>query len=286
MSDLRYRSRWTFAEIGFEQLTAQRGIGHVRLLVRCRITPNRYYSQIPTEDRPWELRLGGWLAQGTAQDHVCDLVPVVVPWSHDNEYPNAIDVTLYGHVSFAELDAVNDRRPARDEAFPFAVHLEATAHGAAGTDSCGPVQLARSVAASEWRRMLDDVQHARYATIEIPVAGRVIPPAFEQAAAGVERARTQLDRHEWVEAIATCRTVCEALDPIAGQIERETDWRDLQNREAREALAFDQRLHLIRRALRHATHLAHHGGENIMEEARYVVDLTSVAVAYYLRRIR
>jgi hypothetical protein len=288
---LQYRGK-NIGMYDFDALQMQRGVGHARLVVQVKVTPHEMYSTLQKPERPWETRFSGWLGQGHSHDHVCDLGLATMTWSQEASYPSSRLVQLGGAISFRDLDLLNDRRRGIDEPFEFSLTVETSILGAGGAEGGGMQRLSHAVPASEWRRMLQLVEHSRQVVVEVPVEGSGVPAAFAQASARLIKARGHLDLHQWEHAIGACRDVFEELERIGGSFEDAIGWNDYAARDTREGWNLGQRFRAVRSLMRHATHLGHHSdeadepGRYRLEDAKYVVNLASVAFWYYVMRSR
>jgi len=148
-----------------------------------------------------------------------------------------------------------------------------------------PVELRQRIAASDWLALLEQARHTSFNTIEVPLEGVPVPAGIKMATDRYIAAMKHLQLCQWDDAIAECRQVLEDLSNSIGATETIPPWAQYTDQH-KTTWSFSQRCGAIRAMIRHATHEAHHGGRAFTAiEARYVVELTGVALKYYGQRL-
>ena len=138
-------------------------------------------------------------------------------------------------------------------------------------------KIFRLIGQSQWVKALESMGYSRTLLLEIPLLDDEEKPGFAEAAGHLKTAQTHLLKGHFREAVGACRDVLECLAKALGD-EKETDSVKFENlREMNK----DERLRLVRRALKIVTHPARHADEVAAqiewgpEDARAVIMMTA-----------
>ncbi len=276
-----------FADAAIASVSFQRSIGHARIVVDVRLQPHPAYASMSVGERPWEVRLGGWVAGTHAQNHIAELTPIIHVWAR-NDHPHGQTEQLYGTATFRQLELLHEQRGSSEAALQLTINLIATTFGSSGSSIGGRFQLPFNISASDWRQMLETCGYAKHCTIEIAVDGEGVRPPLRAAATSLRHALDHRAAGRWPEAVSACREVFDAIEGVFGTVEPPVAWAQFEQRTAREDLNLAERVRAMRMIMRVATHLAHHsaGTQFSREDATYLVDATCTAFKFYNERLR
>jgi hypothetical protein len=261
-----------FAALRLESLQVRRGLGHAVLIGTLRA-----HNQTPTAQKlPHVLHVSGEI-RTSAGDHVAEIRPVSLRW-----WPNRSDDTLYLYapVSFHALSLLTEARKNTNEPVQLTFALTVNLEGREDW-STQPVELMLRVPASDWLSILEQSRHTSFHVVEVPLEGMPVPVGLKAASDRYRAAIRHLELCQWDDAIAECRQVIEDLAVPIGPAEVSPPWAQYADQQ-KAGWTFTERCAAIRAILRHATHEAHHGGNQFAaNQARYIVDLTGVALKFY-----
>lgn len=266
-----------FAALRMESVQVRRGLGHALLVGTVRV-----HNQAPTAQKlPQRIHFSGEI-RTSAGDHVAEIRPVTLRWWSERADDT---VYLYAPVSFQALTILTESRKGTHDGVQLTFALTVNMEGPNDWQSL-PVELPHRVPASDWLSLLEQARHTSHHTVEIPLEGAPVPSGLRPASDRFRAAIRHLELCQWDDAIAECRGVIEDLAPLIGPAEVSPPWQQYADRQ-KEGWTFADRCAAIRAILRHATHGAHHGGHDFTAaQARYIVDLTSVALKFYGRQLR
>lgn len=270
-------SQTVFAALRFETLQVRRGLGHAVLLGTLRA-----HNQAPTAQKlPQLIHISGEI-RNSAGDHVAEIRPATLRW-----WPNRSDDTmyLYAPTTFQSLSMLTESRKSTNEpvqlTFVLTVNLEGREDWQTHT-----IELQHRVPGSDWLSILEQSRHTSFHTVEVPLEGVPVPDGLKGPSDRFRAAIRHLELCQWDDAIAECRQVIEDLAGPIGPAEVSPPWAQYADQQKKE-WTFTQRCAAIRAILRHATHEAHHGGNQFSaNQARYIVDLTGVALKFYGQQLR
>jgi hypothetical protein len=274
-------SQTVFAALRLETLQVRRGLGHGVLMATLR-AHNQAPSQAPSAPRlPHLIHISGEI-RNSAADHIAEIRPATFRW-----WANRPDDTLYLYapVSYRALSVLTEVRKSTNEAVQITFALTANIEG--GEDwQTQTVEIVHRVAASDWLSLLDQCHHTSFHVVEVPLEGVPVPGGLKGAADRFRAAIRHLDLCQWDDAIAECRQVIEDLGTAIGPAEIMPPWAQYADQQ-KTGWSFTERCAGIRALLRHATHEAHHRGTQFSgSQARYIVDLTGVALKFYAQQLR
>jgi hypothetical protein len=266
-----------FAALQLESLQVRRGLGHGVLIGTIRL-----HNRAPSAPRlPSQIHFSGEV-RNAAGDHVAEVRPVSLRWWADRPDDT---VYLYVPVSFRALSMLTDARRSTHEAvqLTFALTINLDGRDEWQTQS---LELPHRTAASDWLSILEQSRHTSFHVVEVPLEGERVPGGLKPATERFRAAMRHLELCQWDDAIAECRQVIEDLSEPIGAAEVPPPWGQYADQQ-KARWTFAERCASIRALLRHATHEAHHGGSAFSPtQARYIVDLTAVALKFYGQQLR
>lgn len=174
---------------------------------------------------------------------------------------------------------------ARDQDGGFDLHaditFEITGHTILGT-SQPVVRATTRITASDWSRIMREMEFEDRATFDIPIEGGRVKGPLEVPAKHMRTAIDQLHKHDWPDALKWCREVLDELDkhlrvPTPAWAEWETNkgnW------------GIPERVSAMQAAVRHMTHAGAHAkiGNAEEHEVRLAVAMTGAVLRYYASR--
>jgi hypothetical protein len=170
--------------------------------------------------------------------------------AHHDPWTRAIDrLTL--DVDHRQLDEIELKRRGGSLTFTFLVGGTVQHGGKIGLLYPSNHQLTYDVSASEWIRLLGQLNYGAYVTVEVPLASPSgLTGEAQLAARALEQARAAFLRGDYEEAVADCRPGLEALN--------EADKDNFSLRPWDRTASKDERFYWIQRALLSVAHVAHH----------------------------
>ena len=137
------------------------------------------------------------------------------------------------------------------------------------------------VTASDWSRILREMQFEDRVTFEVPVEGGRVGPPLDKAAAHMRAALDQLQQRHWDDALVKCREVLTDLQQF--QRVPGPSWADWSDKAKREAWSLQERVVALHAALRHVTHAGAHAaiGAPNEHEVRLAVTMTGALLRYH-----
>ena len=269
--------RTYFANMRIEQVDIRRGLGHGLLGATIRV----HNSAPAAPNLPDVIHVSGEVRDRDGT-HIAELRPTTLRW-----YANRADDTirLVARVSFRALSTLHEARRSANEDVQITFALTTDLDGKHGWEQY-PIELQQRIPGSDWLALLERARHTTYAVIELPLDGAPVPAGLVAATTRYRAALDHLRHCQWDDAIAECRQVFDDLAVAIGATETTPPWADYANQQ-RTTWSFAERCSAIRAIVRHATHTAHHGQATFTaDEARYIVDLTGVALKHYGARLR
>lgn len=169
---------------------------------------------------------------------------------HRDPWTRAIDrLTL--EVDHRLLDEIEQKRRGGSLTFIFLIDGMVQHGGRIGRLYADNHQLTYDVSASDWIRLLAQLQYGTYVTIEIPLTSpNGLTGEVQQAAQALQQAQSALLRGDYEEAVADCRPGIEALELADKGKFTLKPWDQTASKE--------ERFHWIQRSLLSVTHAAHH----------------------------
>jgi hypothetical protein len=274
-------SQMVFAALRLETLQMRRGLGHGVLMATVR-AHNQALAQAPSAPRlPHLIHVSGELRISDG-DHIAEIRPATFRW-----WANRPDDTLYLHapVSYRALSMLTEARKGTNEAVQITFALTLNIEGRDDWQT-QTVDIMHRVPASDWLSLLDQCRHTSFYVVEVPLEGVAVPGGLKDASDRFRAAIRHLELCQWDDAIAECREVFDVLGKSIGPAEDTPPWPQYADQQ-KTRWSFTERCAAIRALMRHATHEAHHGGNQFSaSQARYIVDLAGVALKFYAQQLR
>lgn len=178
---------------------------------------------------------------------------------HHDPWTRAVDrLTL--DVDHRQLDEIEQKRCGGPLTFTFLVDGIVQCGGKVGKLYASNRQLTYDVSASDWIRLLGQLDYGTYLTIEVPLTGpNCLTGDVAKAAQALQEAQAALQRGDYEEAVADCRPGLEALGAADEGKFSLKPW----DRSASK----DERIYWTQRALLSVAHLAHHPNDSALATA-------------------
>jgi hypothetical protein len=281
MNIITYRGT-TIALINAVHFSGGPGVGAYQLIVK----PTISMQQKPTQSLAI-LALGGVLRLGRAA-HAPDTLPVIAPlhgqfleWRCLADQSVPLSVDLAATLSAAQVRALDLARSAEGD-LDVAVQLQGQVTGPDGPLPTAWV-CAAHITASDWKRVLREMQFEDRATFEVPVDGDRIGPPYDKAAKHMRDALDQVQKRDWKDALTACR---EVLDELGKHQSVLPTWPQTPDWSKATSWDVPERSVAMQWAVRHLTHAGAHAkiGNADEHEVRMAVAMTGAVLRYYASR--
>lgn len=278
-----------FGELSLQNLTAQRGLGHHRLLFNFYISTNPKPTDsqyVRLTDLKCEVNVMG---PRNAMVPLGFLTPGAQPINgelYDHGRGNGFTAMMYLETDARRLKALDDLRNGQGIKLSLRIHPEVMCDGRISGQA---FDLAHSVNQSSCIELLRGAGYADRQLIEVPSLEAVEDERLRKAVEDLTTAAKHLSSGQWRPAVASCRDSVEALATGLG----DGDFVNRSNIPGEDlfanlrAMSKEDRLRLLRKALLAVTAPAHHRDEHVHhiewepEEARTVVAITSALLSLY-----
>lgn len=169
---------------------------------------------------------------------------------HRDPWTRAIDrLTL--DVDHRQLDEIEQKRRGGPLTFIFLIDGTVQHGGRIGRLYADNPQLSYDVSASDWIKLLAQLEYGRYVMIEIPLTGpKGLTGDVQKAAQALQQAQAAFLRGDYEEAVADCRPGIDALE--------QADKGKFSLKPGDPSASKDERFHWLQRSLLSLTHVAHH----------------------------
>jgi hypothetical protein len=275
----------TFAKARIDGIEPSLGVGHARI----RTLLHLHSVTLAAPQQPPSIVTAAAQIRDVAGRHVADTTAATTDWRGGDEIL-AVDASL----EYRTIAILNSARTKPMEDVQLGYQFEIVTVGHHGRDHAR-YEARHRIPGSDWAALLERAQYAALAVIEIPLSGTPVPAGFEPAMAAYAKALTHLGRCEWSDAIGACRQVYDDLDTLVDSTEPAAKWESFRERTSRESMTFQERRAGIRLMIRNATHVGHHSVPQTSsngpiqsiaaDDAKYVVELTGVALKRYVRML-
>jgi hypothetical protein len=245
------------AEVKISRLQGQIGLGFYRLLVHLDLV----FMRMPqgegailheiTGDLQIEGRYAGSLRifQDLGQFSI-------------GQYEGSFPVLLVADLSLRQLQAIEDLRQGKGLTIGVNIFLSCWGklHGGTGLLRASSGYLSHQVNQGAWIEILNELGYRKIMLLEIPELAESLAPELTEAVAYIAKAKEDLQRGEYREAVGCCRDVLESLstamgDSDAQDTEFQVFFRDVRSKDKA------ARLRLVRRAMKILCHPARHANE-------------------------
>ncbi|MEW6683522.1 MAG: hypothetical protein AB1451_11470 [Nitrospirota bacterium] len=249
-----------FADLDLKGLVGGQGLGFHRLIAQVDVTT---HSKQPGEDVA-VTNIGGELrVRGRSEpEHVVGYmrrqgqeVPLAT-----GQYTYKTNVPLEIELDARRVDAIERVRLGGD--LFFSLSLFGVAHG--GRDRITqpvPVTLQYRANQGTWIEILGQMGYRKTILLEIPVLEDDVNPQFPQAAEYLQTAQTHMLRGHFRDAVGACRDVMESLSTVLNDDGVQPPEAIKSWFEGTRAMGKEERLRIVRRALKILTHPARHADE-------------------------
>jgi hypothetical protein len=268
------------AELRIVTLNGTAGIGFHRLQFSLEIQLRATRGRI--------VQLGDLSAQVYAGTSASALKPLAIAspetswWTHTTDDPRREFLSLYVDLASEQLEALERLRRGGPLSFQFDLRMLVRSE-ARGTQP-GFDKLGFEANVSEWSRVLQQLGYLEclLVSLELPIA---VPEELRNALAQLRAAHQDLIAGRYDSCIGRCRIAMDALEAVVGYGSAVADVRQaFASKNEREAMAKRARADLVRLAVRHYTHLAHHVDDNgapesfSRQDALFILSATAGAV--------
>jgi hypothetical protein len=260
MGDSWSFNSYTFADFDLKSIHGSPGLGFYRLLIRVDYTT---HSKKPGEEVT-VTNIGGEL-KVSGKDRNERFLGYVQRQGVNTSLVT-YDHTATGQLQFEiELDtrrtaAIEDIRHGGD--LNFTLNLYGIARGVSDDRQHNVnASLRYRANQSTWVEVLDQMGYRKTMLLEIPILEEKVSPLFPEAAEHLKTAQTHLLKGHFRDAVGSCRDVMESLSTALSDDKHQPPetikawFKDMQN------MGKEERLRLVRRALRVLTNPARHADE-------------------------
>jgi hypothetical protein len=166
-------------------------------------------------------------------------------------------VCAYLDLSFDQLEALERMREGGSLSFKLDIRL--LVHSRQRGVQRGDQQLWVEVTLSDWSKVLEEIGHSETLLLGLQVPLQGVPAEIQRAADQVREAHRDLGAGRYDSAVARVRLAMDTLDTVLGFNSRAQVLQEFTAGSAsREQMSKRARADLVRIAIRHYTHLAHH----------------------------
>jgi hypothetical protein len=277
---LRLGSGNSFAEIHFDRISGQPGLGHVRLFVGL-------IAQIREQPEDSQTEIGGFSGSLLVQGFDGNLGHVATLYPHDpplvvEAYPNS---SSRGFVMVADLDrgrveAIESIRAGKG--LRWSIRLGARVFHGGRSQSVGG-ELPFETLGAQWLEVLESANYSKALLLEVPLAVDA-PRALKRALKHLASANDSRLSGDWRNAVGLCRESIEALTRAFPAVDSQASFEFLRRKSK------DERMLVLRRALTLLPHAAKHDDPEEAEitwtrqDAETIVAMTASLIQWYARR--
>jgi len=278
-----------FAELEFKALLGRPGLGFYRLIAQVDVTTHgkKQGEEVTVTNIDGELCVSGKHKQEHYLGHLRrpGIESPITTFQHTHKGNTDLEVELDAR----RVEAIERVRLGEDLSFKLNLHGVASV---ASERNPQPVTVTLQYRANQstWTEILEQMGYRKTMLLEIPVLGDGVSPTFPEAAEHLHTAQTHLLQGRFRDAVGACRDVMEslsiALNEDAGPLP-ETIKAWFENTRG---MNKEERLHIVRRALKLLTHPARHADEVSTsmewgpEDARSVIIMTATLLCLAVGR--
>jgi hypothetical protein len=178
-------------------------------------------------------------------------------YTQTSDHARREGLSFFADLSSEQLEALERARDGRSLIFRLDIHalVQSSARGV----QRGFLQITYEANLSAWSKVLKDLGHMEHLVLAIELPLKGVPEKLRSAVQEIRTAYDDLIAGRYDSVIARVRILMDAIDSVlAAEQTRSALIQAFANRDSREEMSKSQRADLVRTALRHYTHLAHH----------------------------
>ena len=272
----------TLAEVSILEIAAKQGLGFYQLIVNVNLRL-----------RPWDPKQPAMITEvqgqlsaarpGRSQVLIGRLHPVYPPVLIESGAKFAMrGLELEVQVSPQQMELLEEFRDGGK--LMFAADLRARVFHRGKPQQLG-LTLSHHVNQVDWLELLESVGHSRTLLLEVPAPAGKEDSLFGKALDHLRQAETSIRRGEFRDAVGQCRDVLESLTHARGEQNDQVPGAAHLFHNVK-TMSKDERVKVVRNALRYLTHQARHVDENTVNVEFHRQDASFILtmVAAVLRR--
>lgn len=250
----------TFAKLDLKTLRGEPGLGFYRLIALVNVTTHN--RQAGEEVTVTNIRGEMYVRGKNPQDHYIGRLQrlgsdsFIQTYQHTNDNNFSLEIELDAR----RIEAIEGIRLGEDLSFSLTIYGVAYSEREKRSQSVNTTLQYRANQ-SAWIEILQQMGYRRTMLLEVPLLSEGISPLFKEAAEHLKTAQTHLLKGHFRDAVGACRDVMESLsvalrDENAQPPEMVKSWF-----EGTRSMGKEERICLVRRALKVLTHPARHADE-------------------------